>query len=124
FMERRCGTLDCHGSMFRPMRLYGRLGLRDPVEKNVTGGKATTPRELDENYASVCGLEPEKMSQVVADVGASADKLLLVAKARGVEGHQGGAVVKQGSAGDECLVIWLRGYKPDALAKACQKAID
>jgi len=123
FMERRCGTLDCHGSTFRPMRIFGRLGLRDPAENNVTGGKATTPTELDANYASVCNVEPEKMSQAAADFGQSAEQLLLMEKARGVEGHKGGVVVTPGSAGDDCLLGWLRGDMPAKVATTCQKAI-
>jgi hypothetical protein len=124
FMERRCGTLDCHGAVSRPMRLYGRYGLRDPSEKNVTGGAPTTPLELDENYASACNVEPEKMDQAAADFGQSAEKLLLLEKARGVEGHKGGTIVKQGDEGDNCLLGWLRGDPLAAVAPHCQKAID
>jgi hypothetical protein len=29
-MERRCGTLDCHGQSSRPLRVYGNSGLRRP----------------------------------------------------------------------------------------------
>lgn len=29
-LERRCGTLDCHGAASRPLRLYGNSGLRRP----------------------------------------------------------------------------------------------
>lgn len=29
-LERRCGTLDCHGQPARPLRLYGNSGLRRP----------------------------------------------------------------------------------------------
>ena len=123
FMERRCGTLDCHGSTYRPMRIFGRLGLRDPAENNVTGGKATTAAELDANYASVCNVEPEKMSQAAADFGQSAEQLLLMEKARGVEGHKGGVVVTPGSAGDECILSWLRGDMAAKVATTCQKAI-
>src|SRR5262249_50408477 len=28
-IERRCGTLDCHGSLARPMRIFGQYGLRE-----------------------------------------------------------------------------------------------
>lgn len=123
YLERRCGTLDCHGSTFRPMRIYGRVGLRNPAEDNVTGGKPTTLAELDANYGAVCGVEPEKMSQAESDFGASAEKLLVLQKARGTEGHKGGAVVKLGTAGDDCILGWLRGDMPEKVATACQKAI-
>ena len=29
-LERRCGTIDCHGDGARPFRVYGRTGLRRP----------------------------------------------------------------------------------------------
>lgn len=29
-LERRCGTLDCHGQAARPLRIYGNAGLRRP----------------------------------------------------------------------------------------------
>ena len=123
FMERRCGTLDCHGSTFRPMRLLGRFGLRDPAQKNVTGGAATTAAELDANYAAVCNVEPEQMDKATADVGQSAEKLLVLQKARGVEGHKGGAIVSQGTAGDDCILGWLRGDPLSTVGPRCQAAL-
>ena len=30
-LEQRCGTLDCHGDVARPFKLYGRIGLRAPI---------------------------------------------------------------------------------------------
>lgn len=124
FMERRCGTLDCHGQSTRPMRLYGKFGLRAPQESNVAGGKATTPLEIEANYGAACSLEPEKMAQAVTDVGQSAEKLLILQKARGTEGHKGGAVVKQGTSGDECIAGWLRGDPLEVVAPQCQDAIS
>ncbi len=124
FMERRCGTLDCHGSQFRPFRLMGQHGLRSRDEGNVPGGKATTRLELDANYSAACNLEPEKMAKAVEDVGQSADKLLIIQKGRGVEGHKGGAVLKPGTPGDECVAGWLRGDPIASVAPQCQAAID
>ncbi|MFT3773215.1 MAG: hypothetical protein QM820_48165 [Minicystis sp.] len=124
YMARRCGTLDCHGSELRSMRLYGQYGLREPAESNVSGGKATTLAELKANYGSVCTIEPEKTANAVEDQGQSAELLLVVQKARGVEAHKGGAVVKQGSPGDNCIAGWLRGDPPSMVASACQAAID
>jgi hypothetical protein len=123
FMERRCGTLDCHGSVLRPMRLLGKYGLRDPAQHNVTGGAPTTASEIDENYAAVCNVEPEQMDKAAADFGQSAEKLLILQKARGVEGHKGGAIVVQGTAGDDCILGWLRGDKLSTVAPRCQAAI-
>lgn len=123
FMERRCGTLDCHGSMFRPMRLLGRYGLRDPAQKNVTGGAPTTAAELDANYAAVCNVEPEQMNKAIEDFGQSAEKLLVLQKARGVEGHKGGTIVTQGTPGDDCILGWLRGDPLSTVGPRCQAAL-
>lgn len=37
-LERRCGTLDCHGQPARPLRLYGNAGLRRPEPDTGTEG--------------------------------------------------------------------------------------
>src|SRR5262249_12735478 len=90
-VERRCGTLDCHGSVERPLRIYGQYGLRrpeDPGSPNVvdyseyySGGKEpTTAAELADNAASICGVEPEKMAAVRSGE-ATVDTLTLVRKA-------------------------------------------
>lgn len=123
YMDRRCGTLDCHGSEGRPMRLYGRLGLRAPEEQNRSGGAPTTLLELKANYGAVCSLEPEKTDKAVMDMGASAEKLLIVQKARGVEAHKGGTVLTMGSAGDNCIAGWLRGDSEATVNAACKAAI-
>jgi hypothetical protein len=123
-MERRCGTLDCHGAATIPMRLYGQLGRRHPAEGNVPGGAVTTAAELEANYGTVCSIEPEKTAEQVADFGQKAEELLIVRKARGIEGHKGGPIVKEGDPGDQCIVGWLRGLKLEAIAGPCQQAID
>jgi hypothetical protein len=124
FMDRRCGTLDCHGSELRPMRLYGQYGLREPAESNLSGGKKTTLAEMKANYGAVCSVEPEKTAAAVDDDGQSAELLLVVQKARGVEAHKGGAVLKQGSHGDDCIAGWLRGDKDETVAAKCQAALN
>ncbi len=124
YMARRCGTLDCHGSVARPMRLYGGYGLRDPAGTDVSGGKATTPAEMALNYAAVCTIEPEATEAVVEDDGQSADQLLVVEKALGVEAHKGGQIFTQGSPGYNCLAGWLKGNLQATVAAACQTAID
>lgn len=124
YMERRCGTLDCHGGAEIPMRLYGQLGRRAPDEGNIPGGVATTLEELEANYGAVCSVEPEKTAAQAADFGQTAEELLVVRKARGVEGHKGGTVVKEGDAADQCIIGWLRGVSLDTLTPLCQQAID
>jgi len=124
-MERRCGTLDCHGNTFRPMRLYGELSLRHPQENNVTGGNATTQREQDANYRAICTLEPELVSEVASDPGGqSVNRLLLVRKARGTEGHKGGKVFNAFDDADLCVVGWLRGDSDKSVAQACATALE
>lgn len=124
-MERRCGTLDCHGHDQRPMRLFGELGLRHPQELNRTGGDSTTARELDANYRAVCSIEPEKTTNVALDPGGqSVNKLYLVRKARGQERHKGGKVFDPFDDADRCVVGWLRSDNPRAIREACQAALN
>lgn len=81
-LERRCGTLDCHGSTFRPLRIYGQYGLRKPFRFRTDpgapagadfdkyysgGGLETTSAELLDNYNSVIALEPELMQEVITN---------------------------------------------------------
>lgn len=122
YLERRCATLDCHGGIARPMRIYGQLGLRHPDEANVSGGKATTAAELAANYASVCNLEPEKMNDAVANFGNTAEELLLIRKARGEEKHKGGKVVNEADHADNCLKMWLQGNEAATEAE-CAAAV-
>ncbi len=123
YIERRCGTLDCHGQPTRNMRIYGRLGLRHPAEMNVAGGAPTTTVELESNFAAVCNLEPEAMQALQKSGGASAEKLLLVLKARGEERHKGGKVVNTNDDGDLCIVNWLMGAGPMIVGPDCQAAV-
>jgi hypothetical protein len=126
-MERRCGMLDCHGNDKRPMRLFGELGLRilDPNDINRTGGDSTTGLELDANYRAVCGVEPEQTNQVALDPGGqSVNKLLLVRKARGQEGHKGGKVFEPFDDADLCVVGWLRGDNSRSIRTSCQRALE
>ena len=122
-IERRCGTLDCHGTSFRPMRVYGRLGLRHPVETNVSGGAPTTQAELLANYSAICTLDPEPMAEAVKDRGSSAEKLLLVNKARGLEAHKGGIVVAENDPADRCILGWIKRLPPEQLKADCDAAL-
>jgi hypothetical protein len=124
YLERRCGTLDCHGQPTRQMRLYGQLGLRHPLELNVSGGATTTTAELDSNFAAVCNLDPEAMQDVVEKLGASADQLLLVNKARGLERHKGGKVVNEQDEGDKCILDWLKFRDATVVGPSCAAAVD
>jgi len=116
-IERRCGTLDCHGSAYRPLKIYGQIGMRRPEEPGSTnvksfkdyysgGTEPTTQAELFDNYLSVIGLEPELLDAVVAKKG-SPDTLTLVRKPRLREKHKGGLIWNQSDPGDLCLISWL-----------------
>ncbi len=149
FLERRCGTLDCHGRSERPLRIYGERGLRLPNDagnRPTVGG--TSDEEVVANYRAVVGLEPELMSRVVAahGVGTCAlegeppdvlcpRRLLLISKplacnttssvkcngtSPGVE-HKGGAVIAPNDEGYTCLVSWIEG---SANGAACESAAN
>lgn len=120
-LERRCGTIDCHGDGARPFRIYGRTGLRRPetpesygpgggaFSEYVTGGtEPTSDAEVADNRLSACGVEPEVMAAVVAG-DEELDALTLVRKPRLTEAHKGGLVWAEGSQGDKCLTSWIQG---------------
>ncbi|MFT3768748.1 MAG: hypothetical protein QM820_25155 [Minicystis sp.] len=112
-VERRCGTIDCHGGEARPLRIYGQYGVRkpidDPPDDYYPGGLAPTSlAELVDNYQSMTGLEPEIMNQVVAKK-AEPEALTLVRKPRLLEKHKGGLLWNKGDDGDACLINWLTG---------------
>ncbi len=115
-IERRCGTLDCHGSVVRPLLIYGQYGLRlaggGPIDAgDYPGGLTqTTVAELTSNYQSMCGLEPE-LTNLVVEKKDQPESLTLVRKPRLLEKHKGGLVWNKGDPGDTCLVDWLTGVK-------------
>jgi hypothetical protein len=107
------------------MRIYGELGLRHRAELNRSGGNATTAYERYSNYLSVCSIEPEKTADVALDpAGQSVNQLLLVLKARGMEGHKGGKVFNAFDDADLCVVGWLRGDHVNSVRQACKDALD
>lgn len=112
-VERRCGTIDCHGGPARPMRIYGQYSLRLPVEDPdpdyYPGGLSpTSADELTHNYQSMCGLEPEILNRVVAKKD-EVEALTLVRKPRLLEKHKGGLLWNKGDDGDACLINWITG---------------
>jgi hypothetical protein len=113
FLDARCGTLDCHGSTQRNMVLYGFEGLRldtrsDPSEPvPLPGSQDTTVDELVADYHAVVGLEPELLTAVVKDGGASPERLTLIRKARGTESHKGNKLWDAGDDADVCITSWL-----------------
>jgi len=142
--EKRCGTIDCHGSMARPLRIYGRQGLRKPIDFNAAktgdpiqaklaaevdagadqyypgGDQATTPSELFENYRAVCGLEPE-LTTLVSQGREQPEVLTVIRKMRLNEKHKGGKIFSKGDPGDKCITVWLTTPKPAPTADAGAK---
>ncbi len=108
--ERRCGTLDCHGQVGRPLRIYSGLGLRIPNDAgNIPGSSATTLDEINANYYAVIGLQPEQMTRVIA--GAALPRsLLILSKPLNLEAHKGGAAfAPTGDPGEGCITTWIAG---------------
>lgn len=123
--ERRCGTLDCHGQPQRPFRVYGRLGLRKEEGLgggDVSGGSVeTTEGEMLANRVSACGLEPERMANVIAG-DLPVTELTLVRKPRLLEAHKGGEVTPKDSDGYRCITSWIQGaVDHDACVAELQK---
>jgi hypothetical protein len=116
----RCGSIDCHGAPARNLRLFGSAGLRASAGDRPFIPVCDTPDEIDLDYQGVVGLEPERMSAVVADHGANPDRLSMVAKARGDEMHKGGQMWRAGDDSDTCLLSWLSGA-PNAAS--CTSAV-
>lgn len=128
-LEQRCGSMDCHGSITRPLKIYGNRGLRrytspqqlvDSAQAVTDGvypnGKPTTDNEREANRRSICGLEPEKMSLVMNGELDPRELLVLnkptLSLTPGVTTdvqHKGGAQFVQGQPGEECLRSWLLG---------------
>ncbi|MBX3193058.1 MAG: hypothetical protein KF819_39100 [Labilithrix sp.] len=114
----RCGSLDCHGSIYRSYRLYGVFGARlDAAHR--PDSPATTPAEIAADYDATVSLEPEIVARV-ASGAATAGELTLVRKATGAEQHAGGARLPSGSDGERCLVAWLARRADD---DACRRAV-
>ena len=117
--QRRCGSLECHGSIYRNFRVYGLYGARlSPADK--PDAPVTTVAEYDANYQAFLGLEPAVLRDVVAGGGIDAMRLTVVRKGRGDEAHKGGMPIKPGDAADRCVLGWIRSA-PDPVA--CAEAV-
>jgi hypothetical protein len=115
-----CGSLDCHGQLGRPLRLYNGRGLRlDPDDLSGHGG--TRSAEHEANLRAVVGLEPELTCAVLDARGRDPARLSLVRKASGTEHHEGGVVLRSGADGMNCLLGWLSGEVDQA---ECERAAE
>ena len=121
YLDQRCGTLDCHGSMSRDLRIWGCNGLRlSPSDIPDCATTRTTPAEHAATYRSLVGLEPEAMNEVMQGHGTQPELLTFVRKARGMETHKGGQLITPGDVQDVCIVSWLAG---DTNVDACVQAL-
>ena len=125
YLARRCATLDCHGQIGRPLRLYSQLGLRQsdggsytPLEVSGFTGEPTTDAEKSANYEALVALQPEVMAQVVAGYPNDySERLLLLLKPLNYIPHKGGKIIEPGGPEDtdpatqgyDCLHDWLGG---------------
>jgi hypothetical protein len=110
YLQRRCGTLDCHGQPGRAYRLYGFSGFRLYNEDAglVSGQQPTTPAEVIANYQAAVSVEPEEMSRLIATQGTDPRKLILLRKPLLLERHKGGPAMAEDDPGYRCVVAWLR----------------
>lgn len=126
FMEVRCGGIDCHGQVGRPLRIYSEWGLR--LETNEDGTRDNRPTTRDEqiaNYRSVVGLEPELLEACYRTKGEQRQNFQLLLKPLGIENdgirHKGGPVLRPtlNDPGWQCLYGWASGtLNPDECARA------
>jgi hypothetical protein len=119
-LEHRCGEIDCHGSVYRNLRIYGDEGLRYSSADRPCVPAATTSAEFSQDYGSVVGLQPEVMNQVMADHGADPERLDLLAKPLGLEAHMGLTLITAGDDQYVCITSWLAGHTNKA---ACLSAL-
>lgn len=113
YLQRRCGTLDCHGQPGRAYRVYGFTGFRlyNLDAGLISGVQETLPEEIRANYEALVSLEPEEMSRVMAKQGGEKedlDRLLFFRKAQRIERHKGGQAMAEDDPGYRCVVAWLR----------------
>lgn len=143
YLNRRCGTLDCHGQAGRAYRIYSREGFRLYTINDgglVSGREPTQPEETRANYHAILGLEPEEMNRAMARQGArdAIQKLVFLRKPLRLERHKGGQSMAEDDPGYRCVEAWLQipvvrgdgtpipqaerqGLSPNAL-RACAEA--
>ena len=119
----RCGSLDCHGSKYRNMRLFGFGSSRlDPGHR--PDAPETTLDEVELDYEAVVALEPDLLRQVVAESGERPERLTFVRKGRGAEAHKGGQRIVPGDPADGCIRSWLAGAVDDETCKSAVARLE
>ncbi|HSO37815.1 MAG TPA: hypothetical protein VLT33_35050 [Labilithrix sp.] len=112
-VERRCGSLDCHGKLPRGLRVYGQNSLRLPNDAGLAVGSGkTSTAEAEATYASIVGLEPEKtraFAEASPRTVEGAYALTFLSKPLERERHRGGASLRKDEPAEQCLRTWLVG---------------
>lgn len=115
-LARRCGSLDCHGSGDRALRIYSLSGARLGGAR--VGREPTSKEEISVSLATIVSIAPA----------------LVFDKAMGRAGHEGGALVFAFDPAETCLSEWLgvavhhEGPRPAGSAppfeEACREALE
>ena len=120
-LQPSCGTLDCHGSKARNMRLYGGRGMRlDP--KGNSADDPTTDDEYEATFRSIVYFEPNELGMVLQDRGLDPNRLTMIRKARGLERHKGGMQMLRGDPLDRCITSWLASQTDVDACRAVSRA--
>jgi hypothetical protein len=120
FLANKCGTLDCHGSSGRSLRIFSQYGLRLVDDAgDIPGGAPTTPNEIFATYISAISVQPELTTKAFHG-DEDPHSLLLLRKPLGLERHKGGQVLQPNDYGDLCLTSWLT----DGLSDGGTSTID
>lgn len=107
-LEARCATLDCHGNVERPLRLYAATGLR---ASDLLRDRPLAAEELTANVRSLAAVDP----------GATPEASLVVSKPlAGGQAHEGGELW---TTADEPQVVCVRSWLAGAVdVAACTTA--
>lgn len=140
YLNRRCGSLDCHGQPGRAYRIYSSRGFRLPSLFDgglISGEQATDPAERLANFQALVAVEPENLTRFMAknaqDDNEAPKNLFFLRKALKLERHKGGTAMAEGDPGWRCVVGWLRipvvrgdgtPIPPDQRPKLSQDVID
>ena len=123
-LARGCGTLDCHGSVTRPYRIYGFGGLRLSTEASgplASGRQPTTAEETRANYDALLALDAEELGRVVSAQD-DPTRWRFFRKALALDPHDGGTVMAEDDPRFRCVVGWLRGMTERARAVCAEAA--
>jgi hypothetical protein len=122
--EKRCGSLDCHGSLARNLRIYSGRGLRLPNDAGLTPGVGNTSlEEITASYQSIISLEPEATNAVID--GADPATLQILKKPLEIEKHKGGQAIRKNDDAERCIASWFKEAPLDPIDKtACAAAAN